>query len=151
MLDFQDELLERFGPFQPPLHMQALWFHAVSVGETNAAQPLIEHYLSLGQPVLLTNTTRTGQARAKSLFAQRYPALFQAVFLPVDQRYLIEEFLNKYQPKLLALVETELWPNLLQITRFRHIPILLLNARLSEKSAKGYARVKALAVPWWNA
>ncbi|PKH30197.1 3-deoxy-D-manno-octulosonic acid transferase [Acinetobacter radioresistens] len=143
--DFQDELLERFGPFQPPLHTQALWFHAVSVGETNAAQPLIEHYLSLGQPVLLTNTTRTGQARAKSLFSQRYPKLFQAVFLPVDQRYLIEEFLSKYQPKLLALVETELWPNLLQITRFRHIPVLLLNARLSEKSAKGYARVKGLS------
>ncbi len=64
----QQELLERFGPFQNPKNLNAIWFHVVSVGETNAAQPLIEHYLKNGHPVLVTNTTKTGQARAKSLF-----------------------------------------------------------------------------------
>lgn len=65
---YQQECCERFGPFQPPQHRHTIWFHAVSVGETNAAQPLIEHYLQAGHPVLVTNTTKTGQARAKTLF-----------------------------------------------------------------------------------
>ena len=76
----QQELTERFGPFKPPKNLHAIWFHVVSVGETNAAQPLIEHYLKLGHPVLVTNTTKTGQARAKSLFLKApYLDLFQAV------------------------------------------------------------------------
>ena len=58
---YNQECLERFGPFESPKNVRAIWFHAVSVGETNAAQPLIEHYLKLGQPVLVTNTTKTGR------------------------------------------------------------------------------------------
>jgi len=141
----QQELTERFGPFQPPKNLHAIWFHVVSVGETNAAQPLIEHYLKLGHPVLVTNTTKTGQARAKSLFLKApYLDLFQAVYLPADQKTLIREFYQKYQPKLLLLMETELWPNLLDQAPQFNIPSVLLNARLSEKSAKGYAKVKGL-------
>ena len=141
----QQELLERFGPFQPAKNLHAIWFHVVSVGETNAAQPLIEHYLKAGHPVLVTNTTKTGQARAKSLFLKApYLDLFQAVYLPADQVHLIREFYQKYQPKLLALVETELWPNLIDQAQHFQVPCLLINARLSEKSAKGYAKVKGL-------
>jgi len=141
----QQELTERFGPFQPPKNPHAIWFHVVSVGETNAAQPLIEHYLKLGHPVLVTNTTKTGQARAKSLFLKTpYLDLFQAVYLPADQKTLIREFYQKYQPKLLLLMETELWPNLLDQAPQFNVPSVLLNARLSEKSAKGYAKVKGL-------
>ncbi|WP_180037924.1 3-deoxy-D-manno-octulosonic acid transferase [Acinetobacter sp. YH12127] len=141
----QQELLERFGPFQPAKNLHAIWFHVVSVGETNAAQPLIEHYLKVGHPVLVTNTTKTGQARAKSLFLKApYLDLFQAVYLPADQVHLIREFYQKYQPKLLALVETELWPNLIDQAQHFQVPCLLINARLSEKSAKGYAKVKGL-------
>lgn len=141
----QQELIERFGPFQPPKNLQAIWFHVVSVGETNAAQPLIEHYLKLGHPVLVTNTTKTGQARAKSLFLKApYLELFQAVYLPADQKNLIREFYRQYQPKLLLLMETELWPNLIDQAPNFKVPCLLLNARLSEKSAKGYAKVKGL-------
>nr|WP_314101323.1 3-deoxy-D-manno-octulosonic acid transferase [Acinetobacter lwoffii] len=141
----QQELTERFGPFQPPKNLHAIWFHVVSVGETNAAQPLIEHYLKLGHPVLVTNTTKTGQARAKSLFLKApYLDLFQAVYLPADQKTLIREFYQKYQPKLLLLMETELWPNLLDQAPQFNVPIVLLNARLSEKSAKGYTKVKGL-------
>ncbi|ENX16588.1 hypothetical protein F894_00389 [Acinetobacter sp. CIP 51.11] len=141
----QQELTERFGPFQPPKNLHAIWFHVVSVGETNAAQPLIEHYLKLGHPVLVTNTTKTGQVRAKSLFLKvPYLDLFQAVYLPADQKTLIREFYQKYQPKLLLLMETELWPNLLDQAPQFNVPTVLLNARLSEKSAKGYTKVKGL-------
>lgn len=141
----QQELTERFGPFQPPKNLHAIWFHVVSVGETNAAQPLIEHYLKLGHPVLVTNTTKTGQARAKSLFLKApYLDLFQAVYLPADQKTLIREFYQKYQPRLLLLMETELWPNLLDQAPQFNVPTVLLNARLSEKSAKGYTKVKGL-------
>ena len=146
--EYQQECLERFGPFQPPKNKNTIWFHAVSVGETNAAQPLIEHYLKLGHAVLVTNTTKTGQARAKSLFLKAaYAHLFQAVYLPADQKKLIRAFYQEYQPKLLVLVETELWPNLIeQATQFK-VPCILVNARLSEKSAKGYSKVPSLTRP----
>lgn len=145
---FQQECLERFGPFQPVKNHQAIWFHVVSVGETNAAQPLIEHYLKAGHPVLVTNTTKTGQARAKSLFLKApYLELFQAVYLPADQKPLVRQFFALYQPKLLALVETELWPNLIAQAGQSQVPCILINARLSEKSAKGYAKVSSLTQP----
>jgi len=148
----QQELLERFGPFQAPKNKHAIWFHVVSVGETNAAQPLIEYYLKSGHPVLVTNTTKTGQARAKSLFLKEpYLNLFQAVYLPADQKHLIRDFYQKYQPKLLLLMETELWPNLIDQAKNYKVPCLLLNARLSEKSAQGYAKVKGLTRSMLNA
>lgn len=146
--EYQQECLERFGPFQDVKNQHAIWFHCVSVGETNAAQPLIEHYLKAGHAVLVTNTTKTGQARAKSLFLKApYQALFQAVYLPADQRYLVADFYQKYQPKLLILVETELWPNLIDLAQQFEVPCMLVNARLSEKSAKGYAKVPGLTRP----
>ena len=145
---FQQEYVERFGPFQPPKNINTIWFHVVSVGETNAALPLIEHYLKLGHVVLVTNTTKTGQARAKSLFLKPpYLDLFQAVYLPVDQTPLLKQFFDLYQPRILALVETEIWPNLIAEARQRQIPCILLNARLSEKSAKGYGKVRRLTQP----
>lgn len=146
--EYQQEYLERFGPFQTAKNKQALWFHCVSVGETNAAQPLIEYYLQQGHAVLVTNTTKTGQARSKSLFLKAaYEALFQAVYLPADQTYLIADFYQKYQPKLLILVETELWPNLIDQAKQFNVPCILVNARLSEKSAKGYGKVPSLTRP----
>jgi 3-deoxy-D-manno-octulosonic-acid transferase len=146
MEQLQQECLERFGPFQTPKNLHALWFHVVSVGETNAAQPLIEHYLKLGYPVLVTNTTKTGQARAKSLFLKApYEHLFQAVYLPADQKHLLQAFYQKYQPKILALVETEIWPNLIDQAQQFKVPCLLINARLSEKSAQGYSKIQGLS------
>src|SRR5690606_29537292 len=73
-----------------------------------------------------------------------YLDLFQAVYLPADQKVLIRDFYQQYQPKLLLLMETELWPNLLDQAPEFDVATILLNARLSEKSAKGYARVKGL-------
>ncbi|NNG99549.1 3-deoxy-D-manno-octulosonic acid transferase [Acinetobacter sp. ANC 5414] len=146
MEQLQQECLERFGPFQTPKNLHAIWFHVVSVGETNAAQPLIEHYLKSGHAVLVTNTTKTGQARAKSLFLKApYEHLCQAVYLPADQKKLVQAFYQKYQPKLLALVETEIWPNLIDQAQQLKVPCLLINARLSEKSARGYSKVQGLS------
>ena len=148
LADYQTECLERFGPFQPVKNPRSIWLHAVSVGETNAAQPLIQHYLDLGHPVLVTNTTKTGQARAKALFGhEQYAALFQAVYLPADQKSLVAAFFKKYQPKILLLVETELWPNLIDQAQQHAVPCLLINARLSEKSAQAYAKVPSLTTP----
>lgn len=148
--ELQAELTQRFGPFIAAKNQHSIWFHAVSVGETNAAQPLIQHYLNQGHSVLVTNTTKTGQARAKALFENNYPTQFEAVFLPVDQKKNVVRFLKHYQPRILLLMETELWPNLLATVKAFDIPQLLINARLSEKSAKGYARFKSLTQPMLN-
>lgn len=148
LAQYQVECLERFGPFQPAKNLHSIWFHAVSVGETNAAQPLVEHYLNLGHPVLLTNTTKTGQARAKALFLNdQYQDLFQAVYLPADQKHLVRAFFQNYQPKILLLVETELWPNLIDQARQLAVPCILINARLSAKSAQAYAKVPSITRP----
>lgn len=141
---YQLECQQRFGHFLPVKHQHAIWIHAVSVGETNAIQPVVDHYLQQGYPILFTNTTKTGQARAKHLFLERYQHLIDIVYLPVDQRKTIQHFLQHYQPRLLALVETELWANLLDQTHQQGIPSLLLNARLSQKSAKAYAKISGL-------
>lgn len=145
--DYQNEVIERFQIAKTVKNTRAIWIHAVSVGETNAAQPVIEHFLKQGQSVLVTNTTRTGQARAKALFDQNYPELFEAVFLPVDTVGLMQQFLQRYQPRLFILIETELWPNALAQTRQAGIPSILLNARLSARSAKGYGKFGRLTHP----
>ncbi|MFB2589036.1 3-deoxy-D-manno-octulosonic acid transferase [Acinetobacter sp. c1-l78] len=145
--DVDDEIAQRFGEFSTVKHQHTLWFHVVSVGETNAAQPLIEHYLRQGQTVLISNTTRTGQAQAKKLFAEKYADLVQMVYLPIDQVSVMQKFLQHFQPKILLLMETELWPNLIYLCRQQNIPQILLNARLSAKSAKGYGKSKRLTYP----
>lgn len=145
--DYKAEVQQRFTAQYPVYHKNVIWIHAVSVGETNAAQPIIEYFLKQQQAVLVTNTTRTGQARAKELFANKYPQHFECVFLPVDTTALIEQFIDRYQPRLLGLIETELWPNLLNICQTRQIPTILLNARLSERSARGYAKFSRLTQP----
>lgn len=141
--DYQAEVSQRFGDFAPARKVGVVWIHAVSVGETNAAQPIIQHLLDQGQSVLITNTTRTGQARVRQLFADQ----IESVFLPVDTMGLMRQFFDQYQPKLIGLIETELWPNLIHLAAQRNIPTILFNARLSEKSAKGYAKFASLTRP----
>lgn len=141
--DYQAEVRQRFGHFAPARQTGVVWIHAVSVGETNAAQPIIQHLLDQGQRVLVTNTTRTGQARVRQLFTNQV----ESVFLPVDTIALMTQFFDQYQPKLIGLIETELWPNLIYLAAQRNIPTILLNARLSEKSAQGYAKFARLTRP----
>lgn len=145
--DYQAEVTQRFVVQPQAKNTGVIWIHAVSVGETNAAQPLIQHFLNLHLPVLVTSTTRTGQARVRELFAANNPQQFESVFLPVDSLPLIEKFIATYQPRLLALIETELWPNLLAVCAEQAIPTALMNARLSARSAKGYGKFSRLTRP----
>ncbi len=160
--DYLSELSERFGPFAPshialshsalshsaPTDSQRpVWVHAVSVGETNAAQPVIQWLLDQGYPVLVTNTTRTGKARVRQLFGKYPPSQLESLFLPVDREAVLRPFIEQFQPRLVLLMETELWPTLLALLNQQGIPAMLLNARLSEKSAAGYARFPSLTRP----
>ncbi len=136
--DYRRRLGERFGLFAPPGRNGGIWIHAVSVGETQAVEPLVRRLLK-GHPALpitITTTTPTGSSRVRSLFGDQ---VFH-VYFPYDIPFALEFFLNKVRPSLLLMVETEIWPNLLRQTRRRGIRTLLANARLSERSARGYRR-----------
>jgi 3-deoxy-D-manno-octulosonic-acid transferase len=139
--DYRKRISERFG-FYPFELKQCLWVHSVSVGETIAATPLIrslmQHYPSI--PVLVTTMTPTGSARVKAAFADRV----YHVYLPYDLPFAVNRFLNAMNPIVAIIMETELWPNLIAACDKRHIPIALMNARLSEKSARGYQRIASL-------
>ncbi|WP_353572134.1 lipid IV(A) 3-deoxy-D-manno-octulosonic acid transferase [Candidatus Albibeggiatoa sp. nov. BB20] len=135
---YRQRIAERFG-FIPNLAHGAIWIHAVSVGEVQAAIPLVRR-LQQDYPdanFLITTMTPTGSERVTSIFDDAV----QHVYLPYDYPDAIQRFLSKTQPKLLILMETELWPNLLAGCQKRAIPIILANARLSEKSTKGYAKI----------
>ena len=120
----------------------ALWIHAVSVGEMRAAQPLIAA-LRLAYPdapVLLTCMTPTGRATAESLYGD----FARIVFLPYDYAWLVRRFLRRLRPRVGILMETELWPNLIHAAARQDVPLVLANARLSARSARGYARLRGL-------
>lgn len=120
----------------------ALWIHAVSVGEMRAAQPLIAALRSAhpDAPVLLTCMTPTGRATAESLYGD----FARIVYLPYDYAWLARRFLRLLRPRVGVLMETELWPNLIDAAARAGVPLVLANARLSARSARGYARLPAL-------
>ncbi|MGB6977455.1 MAG: lipid IV(A) 3-deoxy-D-manno-octulosonic acid transferase [Gammaproteobacteria bacterium] len=127
---------QRFG-FAPLLtHPAVIWIHAASVGEVAAATPLVQalkqHYPD--HQLLFTTTTATGAQRLKQLLADQV----QHCYVPYDFPDAIKRFLQQVHPQMLIIMETELWPNLLHYAHRQHIPILLANARLSERSASGY-------------
>ena len=133
---------ERFGFYQVKSVKPIIWLHCVSVGETRAAEPLIKTLLLTypNHQILLTHTTPTGRETSEQLFADSV----QRVYLPYDLPFAVNRFLKHFKPKIGLLMETELWFNLIAACKKRDIPLLLLNARLSEKSAKGYAKLGGL-------
>lgn len=141
---------ERFGwyaaaPQQAPL----IWIHAVSVGETRACVPLIAA-LQARYPehkILLTHMTPTGRETGQALFGAR---VLQA-YLPYDLPGAAQRFLSHFHPQIGLLMETELWPNLIAACQQHRIPMALINARLSERSARGYAKLGALTRETLNA
>ena len=141
---YRQRLGERFGwfPGREPGAVPAIWVHAVSVGETLAAAPLIESLLGQfpNYPLVVTTTTPTGSERVRALFGDRV----LHVYAPWDLPGPLRRFLRRTRPRLLVLMETELWPNMLHQVRAAGCEVLLANARLSERSARGYARVAAL-------
>lgn len=136
---------ERFGRYSVRAPTQVIWIHAVSVGETRAAQPLIEALLEQWpeHSLLLTHMTPTGRATAQQLFGSNCRVL--RAYLPYDLGLFVSAFLRHFRPQLGIIMETELWPNLLAGCRRRRIPVILANARMSERSARRYARLPALS------
>lgn len=132
---------ERLALGAPPIR-DALWIHAVSVGETRAAAPLIAALRRAhpGLPLLLTCMTATGRTTAQALYGE----YAQVRYLPYDYAWLMRRFLRQARPRLGVLMETELWPNLLRQAAGLKVPMVLANARLSARSARGYARLPAL-------
>jgi 3-deoxy-D-manno-octulosonic-acid transferase len=136
---------ERFGYYRNPPPTAVIWLHAVSVGETRAAAPLVAA-LAARYPdhtLLLTQMTPTGRETAQQLLGDRV----QVAYLPYDQPGAVSRFLRYFRPRFGLLMETELWPNLIQGAATHHIPLYLVNARLSERSLRGYLRVRALVGP----
>ena len=124
-----------------------IWFHTVSVGEFIAALPLIHQVmLKFPQfPLLITCTTTTGSAQIiKTFSAEIKQGKIFHVYLPYDLPGSMRRFLKKTQPHLAIIMETEIWPNLLHAAQQMNIPVWLLNARMSARSAKGYSRFKGL-------
>ena len=134
---------ERFGFYSSPAQQGVIWVHAVSAGETRAAAPLVERLLR-ERPrsrVLLTAMTATGRDAARALFGDR---VTQA-WLPYDTPFAMARFIAHFAPRAGIVMETEAWPNLMRECARRGVPVYLVNARLSARSAAGYARLGALA------
>lgn len=137
--DYRRRIGERFG-FLPGLTAGGgLWVHAVSVGEVQASVPLIQRLLQVHPqlPVVVTTTTPTGSRRLRELLGE---AVLH-VYAPYDVPLVVRRFLDASHPRLAVFIETEVWPNILEQCRRRDIPTVLANARLSERSALGYARL----------
>lgn len=135
---------ERFGQAMNGPVRHPIWIHAVSVGETRAAQPLIEALRDYfpDTPLLLTQMTPTGRHTAQTLYPQA-----QCRYLPYDKPEWVEQFLNDHAPRFGILMETEIWPNLMHACSEKQIPLFLANARLSEKSQRGYLKIRKLVEP----
>lgn len=138
--------LERLGIFaDPQLASGGIWIHAVSVGEVVAAIPLIKALLQQYPqlPITVTTTTPTGSARVRQSFGEQ---VFH-VYLPYDLPILINNFLRKIRPSKVIIMETELWPNVLYVCHQQQIPVVIANARLSDKSFRNYAKIRWLLRP----
>lgn len=116
-----------------------VWVHAVSVGELLAVAPLVERMLQEwpDKAVLITNTTPTGSEQTQKLFGGRV----EHTWFPFDTPLVTGAFLRHWSPQLVVMVETEIWPNIMASAREQGIPVALVNARLSARSARGYARL----------
>jgi 3-deoxy-D-manno-octulosonic-acid transferase len=127
--------LERLG-FCSGFGKVDVWLHAVSVGEARAALPLVRALLASKQSVLVTCTTPTGRDTCRELFGEQVAI----AYLPFDAPFLIARFLKATRPKLGILMETELWPGVCAMAKRSDVALWLVNARMSNRSARGYAK-----------
>ncbi len=140
---YLENIPERFGKYPQPQAEGAIWLHAVSVGETRAAAPLVERIAKShpALPIVITSMTPTGRETAELLYGK-----FATIcYLPYDYPFAVKRFLDHFRPKIGLLMETELWFNLIHLCRDASVPLYLVNARLSEKSLKKYERIRNLA------
>lgn len=140
--EYLKHIAERFGFYSTHCNKPVIWLHTVSVGETRAAASLVQRLRETypEHQLLLTHTTPTGRAASEQLYGNDV----LRVYLPYDYPFAVQRFLNHFRPRIGILLETEIWFNLIHACHAKKIPLLLLNARLSEKSVRGYARVARL-------
>lgn len=138
---YRERLGERFG-LGPRLAGPTIWIHAVSVGEVQAAAPLVQQLLARHprHALLLTTVTPTGRARARQLFQDR----IQLRYVPFDLPGSVRRFFDRVQPRLAMILETELWPNLYAECGLRAVPLVLASARMSPRSVGRYRRLVPL-------
>ncbi len=143
--EYLKDLGERYGFYGRLAPENLIWVHAVSVGETRAAQPLIEAIQARwpASRILLTGMTPTGREAGRAVYGD---AVIQA-YLPYDYPGAVDRFFRHFSPQFGVLMETEIWPNLLAAAACRQVPVVLANARLSARSARGYWRFRALTGP----
>ena len=140
--DYLRHIGERFGFYSVACDKPVIWLHAVSVGETRASQSLVARLRTSfpNHQILLTHTTPTGRNAGEQLYGDSV----LRVYLPYDYPFAINRFLSHFRPQLGILMETEIWFNLIHLCHITGTPLLLLNARMSEKSATGYKRFAQL-------
>ena len=133
---YRKRWIERLGFYQNNIQTDSLIVHCASVGEILAASPLIKQLLDKypHQKITITCNTPTGTEQIVKMFG----STVQHIYLPLDFYGSVKRFLNKLRPSAIVILETELWPNLIIESKQRNLPLLVLNARLSEKSFKGY-------------
>ena len=143
---YREHWQERLGcAGAAPSPRPTLWVHAVSVGETRAAEPLVEALLAAypDARILLTHMTPTGRATGRSLFGHHGERIVQS-YLPYDTGFMMARFLRRTRPRVCILMETEVWPNLVAGCTTAGVPVALVNARLSERSLRSGRRMGAL-------
>jgi 3-deoxy-D-manno-octulosonic-acid transferase len=142
---YREHVQERFGIYTGEKPDRTLWVHAVSVGEARAAAPLVRGLKGLlpDHTLVMTCTTAAGRETLKQVYGESV----LAAFLPYDYPESIQGFLERFRPRFGVLMETELWPNLLAQCERHRVRVALANARMSEKSALGYRRFRALTGP----
>lgn len=138
---YAEKIGERFGRYEPVESAPRIWIHAVSVGETRAAVPLVAALAQErpGHRILVTHMTPTGRATGLELFGDRV----ERAWLPYDLGFAVRRFLAHYRPEVGIVLETEIWPRLLEECRAAGVPVVLANARMSERSARRYRRFPA--------
>ncbi len=139
---YRDHINERLGMSWPISGtIPRIWVHAVSVGETRAAAPLIDALIQSGEKILLTHMTPTGRDTGRQLFADHIASgqLVQS-YLPYDIHWAVNSFYRYFSIKVSLIMETEVWPSLILSARQKSLPVILVNARLSERSARRVSR-----------
>ena len=142
---YRDAVEERFGRYWTDVKPKMAWVHAVSVGEARAAAPLV-HALQALLPdhgIIVTCTTAAGRETLKQVFGESVAV----AYLPYDYPRAVQGFLEHFRPRLGVLMETEVWPNLIALCAENGVPVMLANARMSERSARRYRRLRALSGP----
>ena len=142
---YRHRMAERFGRYADAPSAGWLWLHAVSLGETRAAAALLGELRALrpGLRLLLTHGTATGRAAGAALLREGD----RQTWLPFDTPRAVTRFLAHFRPAIGVLMETEIWPNLLQAAHGAGVPMVLANARLSERSARKGARLASVLAP----